>query len=592
MDRSDSRHLRAPADLPSGAEESTVGDSELAQSIWRRYGDSPGLIPTAALLALTRRAGLSFGRLPLLTDVSQRWVPAAMAFPSARSALPYRGSPALAGEPPLSTSPALSLPGTLVPDVRTGRPSFSTGQTGSPPLAELPSTAEGSRPDRPMTAKTLRRIVGPPIPLSGRMLAAHDAVPEEQPSAQAQGGTAALDSSPDPNTDVLRRPLQGAAGGLSQPMVTSPGLTLLDGDVVPETGLTARPPLTLRASSEGPRGSPPPFSGVPPRPVAPGIPAAPIAQGGSQRAASAPSPGQPFGAVPQLEAGREVMPPVNSRENLGAAIMQRHLEAPLTQAVPGEVLSPGPSHPAGPVNTPLQRSTGSPLTFHGSPAGPLMASRPLMARILGGIPHARLHTDTPAVAAAATLGADAFTVGSDIFFAAGRADFHNPRGVALLGHELTHIVQQKRQEGGSPAALEEVAQTNERVILRHLTAPSPPTARPNLPPAHPAAAGALAGIGSPPGWGGPAPENSYGSLLPLSSPSPPLVLAAPVQRAADSVAGAEAGTSPPAPAAPPVAELPTAAAESPPEVDVMRLADQVYELLVRRLAGERERRGW
>src|SRR5215510_2540768 len=110
MDRGDSRHQHTQADLPSGAEESSVGDSELAQSIWRRFGDSPGLISTAALLALTRRAVVSFGRLPLLTDVFQRWVPSATAFPSSGSTLPYRRSPALAGEPPLSTSPALSLP--------------------------------------------------------------------------------------------------------------------------------------------------------------------------------------------------------------------------------------------------------------------------------------------------------------------------------------------------------------------------------------------------------------------------------------------------------------------------------------------------
>jgi Domain of unknown function (DUF4157) len=592
MDRGDSRHQYTPADLPSGAEESTVGDSELARSIWRRYGDSPGLIPTAPLLALTRRAGVSFGRLPLLTDVIQRWVPAVTAFPAAGSTFPYRRSPALGGELSLSTSPALSLPGTLVPDMGTARPSFSTGQAGSQPLAEAQSAAEGSRSDRPMTAKTLRRTVGPPILLTERTLAAHDAARGEQPTAEAQTGTFALDSSRDLGPTILRRPLQDAAGRVHQPMLTSPGLTPLAGDVVPETALTNRPPLTLRASSEGPQGSPPSVSGVPPRSVASGIPSAPIAQGGSQRAASAPSPSQPFGTVPQLEAGREVMPPVNSHENLGATIVRRHLEAPLSRAVPGEVLSPGPSRLAGPVNMPLQRSTGSSLTFHGSPAGPLMAARPLMASILGGIPHARLHTDTPAVAAAATLGTDAFTVGSDIFFAAGRADFHHPRGVALLGHELTHIVQQRRQEGGSLAALEEAAQANERVILRHLTAPSPPTARPNLPPAHPAAAGALAGIGSPPGWSGPASENSYGSALPLSSPPTPLVLAAPIQRAVDSVAGAEAGTSPPAPAAPPVADLPTAAVESAPEVDVMQLADQVYDLLVRRLAGERERRGW
>jgi Domain of unknown function (DUF4157) len=593
MDRSDSPHQRAPANLASGVEESTVGDSKLAQSIWRRYGTSPGVISTAALLTLTRRASLSIGRLPLLTDVSQRWVPVAMALPAAGLALHYRRSPALARAPSMSTSPALSLPGMLLPPVGTALPSFSTAQVGSPPLAEAPSAEDVIRPERPMIAKTRHRTVGPPMLLSERTPAAHYAARGEQPAAEAQAGMFAPDSSRGLGAAILQRPLQRAAGRASQPTLTSPGPTPPAGRLVAETPFTARPPLTSRAGSEGPRGSPPLVSGVPPRPVVSVTLSALTGRGGSQRAVSAPSSGQPFGEVPQPGEGREAMPPATGRGDLGAAIVRRHLEAPMSRAVPDEVLSPGPSRLPDPVNTLLQRSTGASLTFHGSSVGPLIASRPLVARILGGIPHVRLHTDMPAVAAAETLGADAFTIGSDIFFAAGQADFHNPRGVALLGHELTHIVQQRRQEGGSPAALEETAQANESVILHHLTAPSPPTARLNLPSVHPAAPGALAGIGSPLGVGFSAPENPYGVPLPLSSPSTPLVLAAPVQRAVDSVPGAEAEIAPPVLASTPTAELPTAtAAESAPEVDVMRLADQVYELLVRRLAGERERRGW
>jgi Domain of unknown function (DUF4157) len=593
MDRSDSRHQRAPANLPSGAEESTVGDSKLAQSIWRRYGDSPGVISTAALLTLTRRASLSIGRLPLLTAVSQRWVPAVMAFPAAGSTLPYRGSPALARRPSLSPSPAFSFPGMLLPHVGTARPSFSTGPAGSQPLTEAPSAGEVSRSDRPMIAKTRHRTVGPPVLLSERTLAAHDAARGQQPAAEAQAATSDLDDSNDLAAAALRRPLPGGAGRASQPMIIPSGTTPLEGRVVAETVSTPRPSQTLRASSEGPRGSPPLVSGVPPRPVASETSSAPIAQGGFRRAASVPSRGQPFGEVPQPGAGREAIPPATSRGNLGAAIVRRHLEAPMNRAVPGEVLSPGFVHLPGPGSTPLQRSTGSSRTFHGSSAAPLIASRPLMARLLGGLPHARLHTDTPAVAAAETLGVDAFTVGSDIFFAAGQADFHNPRRVALLGHELTHIVQQRRQEGGEPAALEEAAQANESGLLRHLPAPSPSTARLNLPSVHPALPEALAGIGSPLGAGFSAPENPYGSPLSLSSPSTPLVLAAPVQRVVDSAPGGEAGGAPPVPTVPPTAELPgAAAAELSPELDVMWLADQVYELLARRLAGERERRGW
>jgi hypothetical protein len=59
-----------------------------------------------------------------------------------------------------------------------------------------------------------------------------------------------------------------------------------------------------------------------------------------------------------------------------------------------------------------------------------------------------------------------------------------------------------------------------------------------------------------------------------------------LRRAADGAPAAPA-------AAPPSAELPVASADEPaPPLDVARVADQVYELLVSRLAGERRQRGW
>lgn len=44
---------------------------------------------------------------------------------------------------------------------------------------------------------------------------------------------------------------------------------------------------------------------------------------------------------------------------------------------------------------------------------------------------------------AETLGAVAFTMGNDIYFAAGRYNPYLPQGQRLLGHELTHVIQQK-----------------------------------------------------------------------------------------------------------------------------------------------------
>lgn len=44
---------------------------------------------------------------------------------------------------------------------------------------------------------------------------------------------------------------------------------------------------------------------------------------------------------------------------------------------------------------------------------------------------------------AASLGLEAFALGCDIFFAPGRFDPATPQGRFLLGHELTHVLQQK-----------------------------------------------------------------------------------------------------------------------------------------------------
>lgn len=44
---------------------------------------------------------------------------------------------------------------------------------------------------------------------------------------------------------------------------------------------------------------------------------------------------------------------------------------------------------------------------------------------------------------AAAIGAMAFTLGSSIYFAPGQYEPHSPHGQRLLGHELTHVVQQR-----------------------------------------------------------------------------------------------------------------------------------------------------
>jgi len=54
----------------------------------------------------------------------------------------------------------------------------------------------------------------------------------------------------------------------------------------------------------------------------------------------------------------------------------------------------------------------------------------------------RLHTDSFAAKTAQDLGAEAFTIGKDVFFGTGRYNPESIEGKKLIAHELTHVVQQ------------------------------------------------------------------------------------------------------------------------------------------------------
>ncbi|HEX8114159.1 MAG TPA: DUF4157 domain-containing protein [Kofleriaceae bacterium] len=80
--------------------------------------------------------------------------------------------------------------------------------------------------------------------------------------------------------------------------------------------------------------------------------------------------------------------------------------------------------------------------------------RPLEPGLRGAIERL-LHADLSGVRvhegpAAPAMGALAFTVGDDIHFAPGRFDPSTRDGVALLGHELTHVVQQREGRVANP----------------------------------------------------------------------------------------------------------------------------------------------
>jgi len=76
---------------------------------------------------------------------------------------------------------------------------------------------------------------------------------------------------------------------------------------------------------------------------------------------------------------------------------------------------------------------------------------------------------------ATSIGAVAFTWGSDIHFAPGQYNPHTPHGQFLLGHELTHVVQQRAGRvanpfGGGVAVVQDHALEAEADRLGHIAA--------------------------------------------------------------------------------------------------------------------------
>lgn len=87
---------------------------------------------------------------------------------------------------------------------------------------------------------------------------------------------------------------------------------------------------------------------------------------------------------------------------------------------------------------------------------------------------ARLHRGPEAAAAAKSLRAEAFTIGSDVFFGGGRFEPATAQGLGLIAHELTHVGQQTGALGdktrffterGGDEMEREAQQAAERVLM-------------------------------------------------------------------------------------------------------------------------------
>jgi hypothetical protein len=91
----------------------------------------------------------------------------------------------------------------------------------------------------------------------------------------------------------------------------------------------------------------------------------------------------------------------------------------------------------------------------------------------------QVHTGAEAAQATRQVGAEAFTLGSNIYFAPGRYQPDTQAGQALIGHELTHVIQQASlpslgngrvpETSSLGQTLEHHAIANEQLLLRHLS---------------------------------------------------------------------------------------------------------------------------
>jgi uncharacterized protein DUF4157 len=129
---------------------------------------------------------------------------------------------------------------------------------------------------------------------------------------------------------------------------------------------------------------------------------------------------------------------------------------------------------------------------------------------LGGV---HVHTSEEAARSAEALGAEAFTVGHDIYFARSRYAPTNPPGRRLLAHELAHVVQQGQADHDERSELEvsEPTDATEREADSVATAVERDHRAPDI-------AQAGRGIQRDVGWArrGPLPD-PYGELLLLNA---------------------------------------------------------------------------
>jgi hypothetical protein len=154
-------------------------------------------------------------------------------------------------------------------------------------------------------------------------------------------------------------------------------------------------------------------------------------------------------------AGQVMRMPEPSAQSNAQAVISGHAMTPAVR-VQTKSTHPGDSGGASapPIVHEVLRSPGQPLD-----AATRAFMEPRFGQDFGQV---RVHTDAKAAESARTIGAQAYTVGENLVFGAGRYAPGSMTGKQLLAHELTHTVQQQghaqttiqRKSGGNVLAVD------------------------------------------------------------------------------------------------------------------------------------------
>jgi hypothetical protein len=637
MDGKEQSHNGIPSGSRLDVEEDQVVDSKIGQRIWGRYATSPGVIPLDSVLQrASYKTQFGISRLPLLIDIQRRWIfanaPSLHGWPALLYAYPTVTTDALPTVTPLSepsnrpglteqVSPAARthvLQSTIAGVRRSNEPYAATTSKNS---ADLNNSGDN------MVARSLQREVitadlarpAAPAPTDNGVKAHPYSVSEEggsQPvviddgQQTAEDPTISLATGTDHlGTTILQRHLDGPAARTVQRTVTTPQQILPDsrtrGDiydhVTPSISQDTKRPLMqptvkTRYPTEAKTTKPPassigeegrailqrhlnrPSKGVIQRtmapldlaePVCPGTPA-PVGNGVKAHPHSVSEEDGSQTVVidgGQQTAESPTVSSATSTDKLGTSILQRSLDDPAIRAVQRPTLPD--SRTRGDIRegiTPsISQNNKGPTQQPSAPTGQFTA-------VAG--------SEKPAITSSGHFGTSIlqhYPIGPSEWIiqpmvqpsvlvphkkgtAWSRQSTHSEHTTDMVEGMANRAVHSGDTFFDAASEMPVWRAANRHVDKRAIDDEMPfqnHSAR------------------------------DYRFDMP-GFPAGPTGRPPSIQTQQET--GSKAGTS--MPTAPPPAELPTQTATEPAsEVDVMGVADQVYEILVHRLASERERRG-